>query len=272
MRLFLLRNALGATWDLTDNESFFSDPKGLGGERKSNYIQIRNSFEKTESNLKQKTISGEIIFKGYKEHFRFCAFIQHKPLVLEYTAADETFMMQVDVEKLSKTELEAEGLRCNVSFKGITTWYRVMRLENLQSAEGKVYAYTYPYTYTNTSAGAVEFNVDSTEPSPVRMTVMGPCINPSWRHYVNGAQVATGAVIATIADGNKLIIDDTKIPYEIAEYTMSGALVRNLYQASDFSTKRFLQTDYGLNKISFTQEGNTSLKAAVEVQVEYAFV
>lgn len=272
MRKFVLKNALGEEWDLTEVSSFLSKPKGLGGERKNTYVQVQNSFEMTESHLKQKDVKGEIVFKGYEEHYKFCAFIQHKPLILLYSIDNVTYMMKVAVEKLAKGELELDGLVCDVSFKGLTTWYKLLRAENLQSVEGKTYAYTYPYTYTNTAAGAVEIAVDSTEPSPMKLYVMGPCTNPSWRHYTNGELAAEGKVICDIEQGNKLVIDNTKIPYEIAEYTTGGAFVRDLYQCSDFATKRFLQAEYGLNKISFMQEGNTRLHAAVEVQVEYAFV
>ena len=272
MRKFVLKNALGAEWDLTEISSFLANPKGLGGERKNTYVQVQNSFEVIESHLKQKDVKGEIVFQGYEEHNKFCAFIQHRPLILLYSIDPTTYMMQVAVEKLTKGELESEGLVCDVSFKGLTTWYKWLKAENLQSVEGKIYAYAYPYTYTNTAAGAVEITVDSTESSPMKLYVMGPCVNPSWRHYINGSLAAEGKVICDIGQGNKLVINNTKIPYEIAEYTVGGTLVRNLYQCSDFSTKRFLQAEYGRNKISFMQEGNTRLHAAVEVQVEYAFV
>ena len=62
------------------------------------------------------------------------------------------------------------------------------------------------------------------------------------------------------------------VPYEIAEYSQNGERVRDLYQNSDFETKRFLFAGYGNNKISVTHEGNTAIKAAAEVRVEYGAV
>lgn len=272
MRQFILKNALGEEWDLTCESSFLSKPKGLGGERKNTYVQVLNLFEITGSQLEQKNVKGEIVFSGYEEHRKFCEHIQHRPLTLLYSVDSRTYMMQVAVEKLAKEELETIGLTCSVQLKGLTTWYRLLGAENLQKVEGKHYPYQYAYTYANTAAGSLEIAVDSTEANPVRLYIMGPCKNPSWRHYVNGTMVAEGKINCEIGKGNKLVVDNTTIPYSIEEHTAGGEFVRDLYQYSDFSTQRFLHAGYGENKITVVQEGDTQLHAAVEVQVEYAMV
>lgn len=271
MRSFILKNAQGAEWNLNLPESFFTGPKGLGGETKTNYVQMGNRFVKTTEVLKQKSVTGKIIFSGYEEYGRFCRFVQHKPLSIQYTA-DGTYQMSVSLEKLTKTEMEAAGLCGEITLKGLTTWHQYQYAENMQETYGKTYPYTYDYVYADLAAGAIEFAVDSVEECPVRLSLIGPCVNPAWSLYVNGILKTTGRITGTIKEGRRLVIDATKIPYEIAEYDNSGNYVSDSYPYSDFSTGRFLYASYGQNKITVTHEGSSKIKMAAEVRIEYAFV
>lgn len=271
MRDFILRNSLGNEWDLTQSFSFLSSPKGLGMERKIEYIQIGNRNVQIEGILKQKAPSGKIYFDTYQRYEAFCKFIQHRPLILKYTTAD-TYLMQVEVEKLTKGEMETAGLPGEITLNGITAWYKQTYVENISQDGGKVYPFTYDYVYTDQGMDEIEFITDSTASSPVKINILGPCVNPSWSHYVNGSLQITGKVACNIVAGRRLVIDTTKIPYEIAEYDSSGNFIQDLYQNSDFSTQRFVLAGYGTNTINFTHEGDGEIKAVVEVRVEYEAV
>ena len=84
--------------------------------------------------------------------------------------------------------------------------------------------------------------------------------------------MATGKVNGVIEDNRKLVIDTTKVPYEIRQYDLVNNLISDMYQQSDFSTKRFIRLGYGRNVISVSQEGTGNLRMGVEAQVEYAAV
>ena len=277
MREFYLINSLGQKTNLNSSDAFLSDPEGMGQEHDVDYVKTGNFFVKTEDLLAQKKMSGTIIFKGYEEFADFSKFIQHKPLTLEYTASG-TYRMAVSIDKLEKGELGTLGLESKIDMRGLTTWYRVVNAENAgETEEGKKYPFSYPFTYTDTTLGEIQVECDSTLDCPCKITILGPCTNPSWTHYANGKLTLIGKVGSTlnpcvIQTGNRLIVDATKIPYEIAEYDNTGTFVQDLYQLSDFSTERFVIAKYGTNKITFTHEGAGELKLLAEMRVDYESV
>ena len=114
IREFSLKNSIGNTWDLNDLGSFFTEPDGLGFEYDVDYQQIGNIFIKLQDDMKQKEPSGQIKFSSYEKYREFCLFIQHKPLVMEYTTPAGNFLMDVSIDKLEKSELETGGLFCNI--------------------------------------------------------------------------------------------------------------------------------------------------------------
>lgn len=269
MRKFKLINARGDTWNLNDRVSFFNDPQGLGQEHDNKYEQIGNQFIILKKGLKQKNITGKINFSGYKEYSDFALFIQHTPLTLEYESY-ETVYVDVSIDKLEKTELSTGWIACAVKMSGLTSFYKMTRLEKSGDRNtGKIYPYSYPYKYADYSIGTVEIESDSTLESPTRLTIVGPCTNPSWIHYLNGNANVSGKVNCVIPDGHRLVIDNTQIPFEIAEYDSTGTFVQSLYQDSDFSTERFVFLGFGNNKISFSHEGDTVLSLIAEGRIEY---
>lgn len=277
MREFSLINSLGNQISLNSSDTFFGDPSGLGQEHDVDYIQTGNFFVKSEDVLAQKKITGTMIFKGYEEFHAFSKFIQHKPITMSYTSAG-TYSMKISIDKLEKGELDTLGLECDITIKGLTTWYKVINAEKAgETEEGKKYPFVYPFTYTDTTLGEISVESDSTLDSPCKITILGPCINPSWTHYVNGKMTLTGKMGSaetqcSIPEGNRLVIDATKIPYEIAEYDDKGVFIQDLYQQSDFSTDRFIIARFGTNKITFTHEGSGALKLLAEMRVDYESV
>lgn len=268
MRSFVLQNAIGAQWDLNAEDSFLTSPKGLGGERKTTYEQIGSRWIATEDLQKQKSVTGKAVFESYEKFNQFCMFAQHRPLTLIYTAAG-TYMIQVNVEKIGKTEMELQGITADITLKGLTAWYRNLRIEDTKDGEGKKYPFTYDYIYADSAIGSISFDTDSVADNPVKLVIIGPCTNPIWTQYENGILKATGKVVCTVSEGNRLVVDTTKIPYEIAEYGQDGKKVRDHYKNSDFSTQRFLFAGYGHTEISVTHEGNAEIRAAAEVMIEY---
>ena len=273
IRKFTLTNAIGQTYNLNDLNSFFYNMKGLGQEHKVTYVQLGTQFLKEKDLLAQKNIQGKLHFSNYKEYAVFSAFIQHKPLVLTYVSSD-SYNIQVSIDKLDKTELETGGLNCNVTIKGLGTYYRILTKENSheETDAGKKYPVTYPYKYRDTASGTVLIDSDSILASPVKINIFGPCVNPSYTQYVNNVQISGGKINATIPTGNKLVIDTTQIPYSIKEYSVNNLFVQDLYYKSDFSTNRFISLEYGKNKITFVHESSETLSVSVEARIEYESV
>lgn len=267
----MLYNSIGQAYDLNSLESFFHEIGGFGFTRKTDYEEINSQFVETDEELSRPEPFGKIRFKTYEKYLDFVKFIQKKPLTLIYTAAEKYYLL-CDVAEIDKTELETIGLNVSVKFIGKSLWYKdIIQKINRQKKDGKIYPYTYPYVYASNTSGSVVIENDSMLESPIIMTICGPCINPSWIHYVNGKMENSGKVICDIKKGKRLIIS-SKMPYAIYETDIYGRDVIDRYQDSDFTTERFILLKNGTNKIAFTHEGSGELTVITEAMLLYESV
>ena len=273
MREFALINSHGKKWDLNKFQSFLHDIKGLGLERKAKYSLLGNIFVKESDETAQKRIQGKIKFDGYDIYKEFTRFIQHTPLILEYTS-ESTYQIRISIDKLSKSELETGGLYCDITMNALGNYYITKSaVSNLNYPDdSKTYPVTYPYVYYDAKHGYVEIESDSVIESGMKIILFGPLTNPTYSVQINGELVGKGIVNTDIAAGNKLVIDTSRMPYSISEYTEDNSYVRDLYAVSDFSTQRFFKIGYGINRISAVHEGESDMKMMVEAQIEYEAV
>ncbi len=273
MRRFVLTNSKGEKYDLNAAKSFMADPSGLGYEYKTDYENYNDFFVETSREMKQPKVKGKIHFRSYEEYHNFIRFSQFRPLELEYKSYN-TFYMACNVEKLSKAELvECGKLRSDIEIVGITPFYdKIIKSNTSVGTVGKTYPYKYPYTYAAADTGTVEFEVFSNMDSGVKMTMLGPLINPSWSYFVNGEKQLAGKINAEIASENRLVIDTTKSPYSIHEVNNKNEVVLDRYGDSDFTTKRFIQLKAGTNVITCTHEGTNTISMIMEAHVNYESV
>lgn len=108
--------------------------------------------------------------------------------------------------------------------------------------------------------------------APVKLSIFGPSINPSWVHMVNDKLVATGKMNMTIPDGKKVVVDATRIPYSIKMMNRDNTDPEDVYQKSDFSTQRFVLLDKGSNTIRAVHETGEDIKIIVERRELYETV
>lgn len=271
MRKFKLFNAVGQSYDLNDTRSFFHSPEGLGFETENEFERVGNQFLLTEERIKQPEPEGQIRFRDYQSFNDFIKFLQKKPLKLQYIAAD-TYYLNAVVRRIDKRELELIGLNVSIKFNGLGLWYKdVVKSIDEMEAIGKIYPYGYPYLYADSSQGIIKIESDSEIESPIVITIMGPCSNPAYTHYVNGRPVASGKIIYDLPAGHRMQIS-SKVPYAIKELDDMGNEVQDLYGKSDFSTERFLLIQNGTNEIFFVHEGALELKAVVEAMIYYEAV
>lgn len=273
MRQFVLINSKGEKYSLNENKAFMAEPSGLGYEFKVEYENYSDYFVEKGRELKQPKVKGKIYFNSYEEYYKFISFIQNRPLELEYTSY-KTFYMICNVDKLGKEERGAFGkLQCPIEIVGKTSFYeKVIKRNDSAINIGKTYSYIYPYTYVGTDTGTVEFDVVSNMESGIKMTMMGPLINPSWSYFVNGEKILSGKINANISTGNRLIIDTTESPYLIHEVDGMNQLIKDRYKNSDFTTKRYIRLKKGKNVISCTHEGTNTISVIMEAHINYESV
>lgn len=271
MRQFKLYNAVGAEFDMNSLDSFLVEPSGLGYTNESDYEQVGYDYYVTETAIGQPKPQGTIKFRTYNGYLEFIKFIQRQPLKLCYEAAEKHYL-DCYLGFLSKEEIKSGRLSIGIQFVGISQWYKSVRERVGGDANiGKYYAYTYPYTYTDKAQGEVYINSDSALDSPAKLTILGPCKNPKWVHYVNNVKQTEGKVFATIPDKHRLVIS-SEYPYSIKEYDEYNNEVDDRYEDSDFETERFIYLKHGENKISFMHDGNEEMNATAEGKIYYVSV
>lgn len=277
MRQFYLINNTGAVYDLNvSSVSILHSVGGLGYSDEVEYQRIGERFAAVTDYMAQGAITGVVRFQqpdAYQKYFDFVRFLQDKPLRLMVVTPVGTFYRRGTVTIVDKTE--AAPLQCTVTFTATTPYYKVVaRSNDGSSSGGKVYNYSYNYSYADDVPGMIDISSDSfADPgSPAKLTIFGPVENPTWRHYVDGVLVATGAVNVTVPEGRKLVINSTTIPYQIMQYDLLDNLIADDYQLSDFETERFLRLRHGFNSVTVAQDGGATPAIALEAEIEYASV
>jgi len=288
MRTFTLVNGDMQACNLTDVNVFFHDPAGLGMDFSDKYRQVGNRFVRVTRKSKQRTISGSVAFLGadpYLSYFNFALFAQKDPLVLLYCPNDQapatspsgtTYRMNVDVAKIEKTELEQEGyLDCQITLVSKTPWYKYSAISNGIVHEDDLLKWGIQWGIDWGPLDEYHAGIKSTSPtpSPSKLTIYGPITNPFWTHYVNGNETEYGKVNAVIKDSEYLVVDSTVDPYVIQKRsTIDDSLIANLYEASDFTTKRFVTIQNGGNVIKVVGDNASDPLVKLEAHIYYESV
>lgn len=287
VRHFKIMNASGEVIDATTENHFFSNPQGLGYSRNNTYRQVGNRFVIVNSLPEKQTISGKVCLIGnnpYKAYFDLVQFYARDPLTILYKPAGQeiTYERPAIVSRVEKTELNKYGyLEVSVEFDCLGPWYKRVSVYNVPDESPTNSSFIWDITWdvmfgTDTEMNAI-IESDSIVDSPCKLTIYGPIINPAWTLYASDVEYSTGKVNVTVADGNVLVVDNTTDPYEIAIYTNLGTFIQNVYQDSDFTTKRFIDLQYGTNQIRVTgdldeQETAPRVPIKVEALISYESV
>lgn len=279
MSRFVLTNSIGESWDLQDrNNVFLTSPAGLGWDDETEYVKAGHFYQPLETSWARREISGVLYFMQdpYQTYFSFARFASKSPLILAYTArSGATYYIKCRLMSIEKAELnDYSALECPVTFTALGMFYQVVTTFNDGSVAsgGKVYDYEYDYTYTNDIPESVTIQSDSMEDSPCKVVIYGPCVNPSWRHYVDGQMIASGAMTGEVASGRVLVIDSTEIPYSITERDLAGNLTADRYQLCDFDTDRFFFLQNGSNVITVSHDDAVTCPLKVEAHISYESV
>lgn len=273
MRQFKLINSTGAEFNLMRLDAFFNSPDGLGFSMDNSYANIGTVYEITEEKSSQKAVTGEMIFKGYRQYKEFIKFISYKPLKLAYKPLDEWAYLKCTVTRLDKSEISSSTnlLTCAIDFTALSKWYiprRAMTSDG-DSTNIKKYTYRYGYTYVETASGEFRIINEGTEECPSILTLFGNCVNPNWVLSQNGKTLIKNGLNVEIPSNHKLIINSNDNEREIAEYTLDGTLYRNLYQKIDFDNKAFIVIPIGESMLRVTETSGNEVNAILEVEEVY---
>lgn len=270
VRKFKLINSEGAEWDLMQKDGFLYGPEGLGINQDNEYMRIGSTYELVQSLSAQKSVNFTMVFASYSVYREFARFIIYTPLKLAYMPLNEWAYIDGDITSLSKTEINAKTrrLECAAVFTATSLWYipRAARKTSDDVENPKRYDYGYDYQYADAINGYIAVVNDSNEDAPATISIMGPITDPAWYVSVNNNVVSSGSVTATIPDGDKLVINSKDGALEVAEYTTDNVMVRNLYQATDFSRKTFVLFPPGNSVLFISGTSDDPIEAWVQIE------
>lgn len=304
MRYFKLENSAGEILDITTQQLFFHNIGGIGFEEKNDFTAVGRVWKLNKSDYQQGTVSGIMCFVGtedktpYTQYREFYSFIDSTPLQLLYypNGLNTTeYRKRVRVSKLDKSELNEYGvLECGIDFISYTPWYKIVRdiIEpgGEQSSNGgwiwdrgnrwrdslDVDYSTYHYKFNGSYRRTVRFISDANGNGPVKLSIHGPLVNPTWTQYVDGELVSTGGLIenspVTIDTNEILTIDNTSGVYSMTVYNSETGIERNVYEYRDFNKPCFFTLKQGVNEIVINSDNNDAVQIEAEGHIYYATV
>lgn len=275
MRLFKLINAAGEQMTLSGPDGLFLYPDGLGFEFETDYSKVEYDFVETEERVKQKIITGTIVFITEARYLAFLLFITNKPLQLGYSqAAADYKYISCKVSRLKKIEItkRREWCRADIDFECYGQWQKSLTAveAEVETDPGKTYPYTYPYTYSRGEAGSVTLNNTGDLPAPLVLKIRGPAVNPAWVCQQNGVFVANGSVGIELTAGEMLVVDARIEHMSINLMDLDGNLLLNVWQQSDMSKENYIKAPVGESEIIFSQETGTPDATVEMVELVYS--
>ena len=304
MRYFKLENSAGEILDITTQQLFFHNIGGIGFEEKNDFTAVGRVWKLNKWDYQQGTVSGTMCFVGtddktpYTQYREFYSFIDSTPLQLLYypNGLNTTeYRKRVRVSKLEKSELNEYGvLDCNIEFISYTPWYKIVR-DLIDPGSGVVsgggwiwdrgnkwrdsldvdYS-TYHYKFNGSYRRTVRFISDANGNGPVKLSIHGPLVNPTWTQYVDGELVSTGGLIenspVTIDTNEILTIDNTSGAYSMTVYNSETGIERNVYEYRDFNKPCFFTLKQGVNEIVINSDNNDAVQIEAEGHIYYATV
>lgn len=304
MRYFKLENSAGEILDITTEQLLFHDISGIGFEEDNDFTAIGRVWKLNKSEYQQAPVSGTMCFAGtdkktpYTQYREFYSFIDSTPLQLLYypNGLNTTeYRKRVRVSKLDKSEINEYGvLDCDIEFIPYTPWYKIVRdiidPGGEQSSNGgwiwdrgnkwrdslnEDYS-TYHYKFSGSYRRTIRIISDTNRSGPVKLSIHGPLVNPTWTQHVDGELVSTGGLIenspVTIDANEILTIDNTSGVYSMTVYNTETAIERNVYEYRDFNKPCFFTLRQGVNEIVINTDNNDAIKIEAEGHIYYATV
>lgn len=269
VRQFKFINGSGEEYDATRPEALLWQPDGLGWGMIPTVVEAGKGLITTRVDAERTTPSGTMVFRTYEEYSVFLRFAQKGNLVFAYKPLNVWVYIDCYIS-IGKGEIDYNNghLLCLVQIHPTSGWYERVQAYQLNTGDlgnGKEYPYSYPYTYADAATGSVEIE-NGELVSNMKITIFGPCRNPFYALYKDGARTKTGKINMDLQAGRKLVIDSNPQTMQIAEYTKDGDLVANRYSASDFTTERIFSLPPGRSRMTFRQDGSAPMNVYVEVR------
>lgn len=252
MRKFYLENDAGVIFNFDyENQVLVSSISGLGFQKDLNYLDFNNIYKKQLQKNPLSSIDIELIFlDGYKGYSKFIKYIEGSEGFKLYYKSDDLKYSFVEIESLSKTELEATVLKCSLKLQKLSVWFKniTKQINIVVSESGKVYPFVLPYAFSESYKGITSFTNSGYTEAPLKIIISGAFNNPEIVVSKNNKELKRTKIYYSSSDAI-LTIDSfpTKQKITIEE---NGKFI-NGYEFQDFTCENFLFLDRGTFDIEF---------------------
>ncbi len=264
MRKFYLQNEKGEIFYFDyHSKVLISSVSGLGFEKEITYFDYDNLYKKIEEKNPQQEIAFKLVFlENYKGFKGFLKFIEDSSeLVLYYTSVDTKYTY-VEIESLSKTQIEGGALTSDLKMKKLSYWYKdvVSDVVINVSRTGKIYPFTYPYTYSNSSKGKLEITNNGYAPAPLKIIIEGDVNNPEVIVTKDGIEEAKLKIYYE-SSNCRIVVDAFPTRQQITITENEETI--DAYEYQDFSCDNFIFLSRGKHEITFIPNTETTPKCSI---------
>jgi len=225
---------------------------GLGFAQELTYLKYDTFYDRVEADQPLTEVQGTLTFlKGYRCYTAFLEYLKlgEKGLKLVYETDDSAFCY-VDVKSLSKQELVAGTLQCQVVFQKTSLWLKsqVFTIQVNEDATGKVYPYQYPYRYSSSYEGKIIIHNRGVQKAPLFIEIFGAVDEPEIIIRKGDALVSVMRLYHTQSNGEVQI---SAIPNDQFIRSIDNGITTSIYASQDFTCDNFLFVEPGEYEIEF---------------------
>lgn len=270
MREFYLQNNLGRTFKFNlASGVLISSIGNIGFVKENEYSDFDNNYKKLNEKNPIQELSFSLVFlRGYKGYKEFVDFIESSDSFYLYYKSLDWKYCYAEIEELSKSELKAGALECELKIKKLSYWFKdvIQEIKIEVDSTGKCYPYTYPYTYSNSISGKVSITNNGYAKAPLRILLSGAFSNPEIIVYKDGQILSSMKIYYTTSSGT-LEINAFNLDQKI-ELKENGNTI-NAYEYQDFSVDNFLFIPKGTVTLEFKPNVSQPPKCVITMMEGY---
>jgi hypothetical protein len=225
---------------------------GLGFTQELTYLKYDNIHDRVDQTQGLTEIQATITFlKGYPGYTEFMNYLKlgEKELKLYYEADDSAFCF-IDIKSVSKQELIAGTLACQVVFQKLSLWLKTQTytIEVNESTLGKVYPFVYPYVYSAFYEGKIQITNRGIFKAPLLIEIIGAVDEPEVI-IRKGSEVIT--ILRLFHSHLNGEIHISAVPNKQFIRKIDNGEVVSIYGSQDFTCDNFLFVEPGEYEVEF---------------------
>jgi hypothetical protein len=253
IRRLILENASGHRFSFDHSTGcLISALSGLGFTQELTYLKYDTFFDRALASQGVNEIQATIVFlRGYQGYTAFLDFLKRTDasFKLLYETTDSAFCF-VDIKSLSKQELVAGTLQCQIVLNKLSLWLKsqVFTIPVHGEASGKVYPYAYPYRYAAAFEGKIQIHNRGVQKAPLFIEMVGEVIDPEVNIRKNG-QLTSKLRLYHVQSSGEVHI--SAVPNNQFIRAIENGETISIYGSQDFTCENFLFVEPGDAEIDF---------------------